>query len=132
AGDAAEEPNPLGVPAREEVAGKNGGLDAVLGVDDEDGVAAVAGRAGGPVGHRLARGEPGRQVEGEERLADARVAVEDGHGAEREVRLPEPVDGERVLFGRGGGRRRGRGGRGHGADSGWRPDADRPAYFTSV
>ena len=45
--------------------------------------------------------QPGRQIDGDERLADAGVAVQNGEFAARQVRLPQPADGFRADVGQG-------------------------------
>src|SRR5262249_40992109 len=48
---------------------------------------------GAAVRQRATAAQPGGQVDGDERLADAGVAVEQGQLAPRQVRLPQPAEG---------------------------------------
>lgn len=61
----------------------------VFGIQHQDGVRAT-GRL--TVGQRLAAGESGGQVDGDERLAHLGVAVEQGDFAAGEERLPQPAE----------------------------------------
>ena len=64
------------------------GVGGVVFERDEDDVALDAG---GIVGHGLAGGDAGGEIEGEKGFAETGVAVEDGEFAKRDAVGPEPV-----------------------------------------
>ena len=93
-----QETNTRGVTAR----GEDAGFDGVRGIvfrGDEDNVALDTG---GTIGHGLAGGDAGGEVEGDEGFAEIGIAVEESDFATEDALLPEPAELEFLDVGEGG------------------------------